>query len=93
VTNATLNSCTGFGGYHSSVWLPAPAPEGTNVAYAVVPQCASTGGTLFAVETSASHEIVESATDPFGTTKSPGAAWSDVDDEHLVWQLVLAAAR
>lgn len=93
VTNATLASCVAFGGYHASVWIPQGGPSGTNVAYAVVPECEGKTGTKLSLEGSTSHQLVEAATDPFGTTNSPGIAWSDVDDDHLVWQALLGGGE
>jgi hypothetical protein len=95
VTNATLLSCQSFGGYHSSVWVPGSGSSspGTSVPYVVIPECAGTAGALFSTETSTSHELIEAATDPFGTTKVPGVAWSDVDTDHLVWQVLLGGGE
>jgi hypothetical protein len=93
VTNATLQSCTSFGGYHSSVLVPEGDAGGTNVAYAVVPECMGKSGYQASMETSTSHELVEAATDPFGTTSTPGVAWSDVDEDHLVWQVLLGGGE
>lgn len=67
----------GVGGYHESVTV-----NGKEVAYAIVPQCASSK--LDVTTLSASHELAEAATDPY-PNKSP--AWVGFDDAHLSWEL------
>jgi hypothetical protein len=64
----------GVGGYHDSVNV-----NGTNVAYAVIPQCHD----LQESTLSASHELAEAATDPYPRS-SPGFA--HFDDDHLAWE-------
>jgi hypothetical protein len=93
VTNATLKSCASFGGYHGSVWIPQGDASGLNVAYVVVPECEGSFGMSTSTQMSSSHELVEAATDPFGTTKIPGTAWSDVDEDHFVWQVLLGGGE
>jgi hypothetical protein len=62
VTKGSAQSCVDFAAYHSSVALS----DGSRSAYAVVPRCASlfnlTG--LDAITAAASHELIESVTDP-----------------------------
>jgi hypothetical protein len=85
-TALTLNgtqSCWQFGGYHESVVV-----DGVSAAYAVIPQCTfSDWTTLQTTTSSASHEIVEAATDP--TPLTPTLAWSGADTQHFFWQIVL----
>jgi hypothetical protein len=62
-------SCTTFGGYHSATSVTPPGGSATQVAYAVLPRC-GLGNGLFPTQLdeltfAASHEIIESATDPF----------------------------
>jgi hypothetical protein len=56
------SSCNEFGGYHNSVTLSPPG-GGSDIAvpYAIVPRCDSAESTT---TISASHEIIEAATDP-----------------------------
>jgi hypothetical protein len=84
-------SCTSFGGYHDNITLDAN--HGTmNVAYAVVPRCASfdmfTG--IDAVTAAASHELIEAATDPY---PSVDPAYSTVDELHFYWQRALGGGE
>lgn len=73
-------SCSSFGGYHTNVVLP----DGTRVAYAVVPRC---GEPALEVTTgAASHEIIEAATDPYNKDL---LAYAYVDDAHASWMFVL----
>jgi len=72
-------SCSQFGGYHSSVPL-----GGVNVPYAVLPDCAAEGETFPAKTQLHSHELVESITDTeigaaTGTTESRPLAWMASD--------------
>ncbi len=76
-------SCQAFGGYHTNVVLP----DGTPVAYAVVPRCDGMGdSTLDTTTSAASHEIVEAVTDPYNK-ENPAFAY--VDDAHASWMFVL----
>jgi hypothetical protein len=79
--NTAAESCTGFGGYHSAIQLS----NGTNVPYAVIPRCSNFDGFtgIDAVTAAASHELVEGATDPFGT------AYSTTDAAHHYWATVV----
>jgi hypothetical protein len=66
ITLQNAASCTGFGGYHSSVAVAGVSiPQ---VAYAVLPECQffgqSSTDVFNQVTTAASHELAESATDP-----------------------------
>ena len=70
----------GIGGYHTNTTV-----NGKQVAYAIVPRCAFGGATtaqqlLDEATQSASHELVEAATDPHPQTD---AAWVGYDDNHL----------
>jgi hypothetical protein len=54
-------SCDTFGAYHNTMVLPNVNDLQSNVAYAIIPRC----GTKESTTTySASHEIIEAATDP-----------------------------
>jgi hypothetical protein len=71
----------GIGGYHFSTALSTQA----NVAYAVVPSC-SAGSQMVTMEESTlsmSHEIIETATDPFSDGALANAGWYGFDTEHL----------
>jgi hypothetical protein len=85
------SSCTSFGGYHSNIQLDAN--HGTmNVAYAVLPRCATFGQLtgLDAVTGAASHELIEASTDPYPQTL---AAYAQVDDAHIYWMSLLGGGE
>ncbi len=64
ITDPALGtSCQDFDGYHAEVQV-GPAAM-TDVAYAVIASCPSQSGALAIEEQTASHEIIETATDPF----------------------------
>jgi hypothetical protein len=77
-TTITLDgtqSCAvgGFSGYHKSAAVTPPGGSQVSAVYAVVPRCTLEGKTLDeAVTFSASHEIIEAATDPFVTDNAVG---------------------
>ena len=79
ITQQSGTSCTEFGGYHFET-----TAGNTPISYAVVPRCGSFGGLngFDVTSFSASHEVLEWATDPFPQT-SP--AYMSVDDDHAVW--------
>jgi hypothetical protein len=63
-----------------------------SVAYAVVPECAQGGkSTLQTTTAAASHEIVESATDPLPFTSSP--AYGGLDGAHLYFGVVVGGGE
>jgi hypothetical protein len=73
-------------GYHTEFSL-----GGVNVPGIVVPSCPNYAGdaTLTGVQAltpTISHEIVESATDPFTTT---APAYFDVDERHTIWSVAI----
>ncbi len=77
---------TGPSGYHTEYTL-----NGTSVAGIVLPACMTYAGdsTLTGVQAltpTISHEIIESATDPFTTTRP---AYFDVDDRHAIWSVAI----
>jgi hypothetical protein len=81
LTSMGQAACQAYSGYHTDL--------GTNpdIAYALVPEGCyqGTGYTLIDNATSsAAHEIVESAVDPF-SNQSP--AWIGFDQDHLAWEL------
>jgi hypothetical protein len=84
ITEQGAQSCQSFGGYHTNITLP----NGTDVAYGVVPRCSNFGGMgpKEATTGSASHEIMEAATDPYNK-QSPAYAY--VDDDHFAFMFVL----
>jgi hypothetical protein len=67
----------GIGGYHSSVVV-----GGTDVAYAVILQC--NGAALDQATSSASHELVEAATDPHPNDIQ---GYYGFDSDHLAWDI------
>jgi hypothetical protein len=71
-------NCDAFGGYHAGL----QDNQGNNLAYGVVPRCPAVPGATAdqTFTSSASHEVVESATDPYN---SP--AWLEADDAHMFW--------
>jgi hypothetical protein len=83
VTNHGQQSCRDFGGYHSSVALS----NGSFVAYAVIPRCPN----LFklsaqdATTATASHEILEAATDPY--FENQHGAWGALDPADIGWSV------
>jgi hypothetical protein len=80
----TSQSCVDFGGYHSNITLDA-AHGNQNVAYAVIPRCADFGGMtgIDAVTATASHELIEAATDPYPQSNTPG--YAQPDQSHFYW--------
>ncbi|MGZ3422584.1 MAG: hypothetical protein ACXWUG_15030 [Polyangiales bacterium] len=68
----TIESCSGFGGFHKNFSLG----DGTKVAYAVMVDC---GGDITGTT---SHEFIEAATDPFPVGDP---AYQQADDDHLVY--------
>jgi hypothetical protein len=81
ITFQGQQSCQVFGGYHKSAQV-----AGHQVAYAVVPRC----GNLDMTTGSASHEMVEAATDPDPLVDP---AYVQVDEGNFVWQLVLGGGE
>ena len=86
VTLQSIQSCTGFGGYHS---------ETNGVIYAEVNGCASYGAKLAPGETVTgiddatgltTHELFEAVTDPFVKTNPK---YATIDQTHTAWQLFL----
>jgi hypothetical protein len=79
-------SCQYFGGYHNETSV-----QGQHVAYAVVPRCQYPGMSALSTTTSsASHELIEAATDPYPQT-SP--AYAVVDDTDIYWLDALGAGE
>jgi hypothetical protein len=79
ITAGGATSCDGFGGYHKSV-----AANLKNVAYAVIPRCASLSGLtgIDVVTAGTSHEAIEAALNPF---PKAAPAYDSVDAQHIVW--------
>jgi hypothetical protein len=67
-------SCTNFGAYHTDVLLPS----GVDVAYAVMPRCASYRGWVGLDEMTlgTGHELAEASTDPYPVN---WPAYDDID--------------
>jgi hypothetical protein len=87
ITFQGLQSCFTMGAYHNSFALGG----GSNVAYAVVPECAVSGkSTLQATTSAASHELIEAATDPLPLS---GPAYASVDDAHRYFQVLLGGGE
>jgi hypothetical protein len=63
-------SCSGYGGYHASLTMTAPgASAPTTFPYVIVPRCYEGADEL---TLAASHELIETATDPFSTAERVG---------------------
>ncbi len=93
-TSITLQgsqSCQTFGGYHANITLDA-AHGSIDVAYAVVPRCPNFAGmnTMDATTGSASHEMIEAATDPYPFTNP---AYADVDTQDFYWARALGGGE
>ncbi len=91
ITDASLGtSCTGFHGFHDNVTLG----NGTEVAYAIVPRCASfpedpsaTGINYISAITS--HEVIEALTDPFvENSRLNGLGYFETDSDHLAFSML-----
>ncbi len=65
----------GIGGYHDSVKVDIKS-----VAYAIVPRC---GSSFESVTVTASHELVEAASDPYPRSRP---AWTGFRSEDLAWE-------
>ncbi|MGZ5969088.1 MAG: hypothetical protein ACXWP4_15550 [Polyangiales bacterium] len=83
-------SCESFGGYHSDT--PVKVGDTTaNYAFAVLPTCdkfAALKG-IDGLTGALSHEWAEAVTDPFPSTNSGAdSAYSGVDNEHVIWNLL-----
>jgi hypothetical protein len=91
ITLQGSTSCQTFGGYHANITLDA-AHGSNDVAYAVVPRCANFAGmnTMDATTGSASHEMIEAATDPYPFTNP---AYADVDDQDIYWARALGGGE
>jgi hypothetical protein len=80
------NCCSSFLGYHFEA--PFTAPATGSAPYAVVCHCAAQQGDMFTplefVTTTVSHEMVESATDPFPNSNT---AFGQTDDNDAIWSL------
>jgi hypothetical protein len=80
-------SCDGFGGYHNAMRSQS---TGLTFTYAVVVECAPpTGLTLLQEATlAASHEIIESATDPVASSTVRGFYLNVDDPAYLPWNAI-----
>ncbi len=87
-------SCVDFGGYHQNIQLDMNH-QFMNVAYAVIPRCATFGKLtgLDVLTGAGSHEFAEAVTDPFPTSTSVNPAYGQVDDAHLYWEFFLGGGE
>lgn len=85
------HSCTEFGGYHSNITLDG-AHGNMDVAYAVMPHCNGFGGQteMETMTSTASHEYLEAATDPYPQTNP---AYAQVDNAHIYWLFALGGGE
>ena len=86
VTYAGKTGCNGFNAYHGEL-----DAAGTRVGFATLPRCTSTDPLLPTQDLltkSASHEILEWATDPFPMTDR---AWHSVVPDSAAWALAFSA--
>jgi hypothetical protein len=85
------SSCTSFGGYHANITLDG-AHNNMDVAYAVLPRCATFGNLsgVDAITAAASHEFAESATDPF---PADNPAYTSLDVHHGYWSRLLGGSE
>ena len=81
VNNNGELSCRDFAGYHGSALLG----NGSVLAYAVIPRC--TGETLGGLTFAVSHELAESATDPYLIS------YNDLNDPYALWVLNLSGGE
>jgi hypothetical protein len=76
--------CGAYGGYHSETRV-----NGVRVPYAIACACAGFNGKettdVTDLTVSASHELIEAATDPYVMSQP---AFSGADDDHAVWTLI-----
>jgi hypothetical protein len=87
ITFNGMQSCFTMGAYHNSFVL-----NGASISYAVIPECSQEGRSLLDTTTSAaSHEIVESVTDPLPLTTT--TAFGGVDPDHLYLQVVMGGGE
>lgn len=92
VTLGGAKGCEQFGGYHGRTSVPGGALQGM-VAYSVVPRCSWDGEDLRLTTNFATHEIVETITDPMGALDpgwqlddTPGSgteAWAAIGGREL----------
>lgn len=81
LTSSGANDCTNEDGYHDELATTA----NPHIVYAVVNEgCRDTQDVVSFTTEVASHEIVESATDPHAETDS---AWTGFDPDHYAWDV------
>jgi hypothetical protein len=75
----------GIAGYHSA--MPAAGDGPPELAYTVIPSCRPHGSPVPQLSTIAmGHELVESATDPYGADRSAAnVGWYGFDDAHFAF--------
>lgn len=83
VTMGGGTSCQSFGAYHGDARLA----DNTPFAYAVMPRCP---GGVTTLTSSASHEFIEAATDPFPQSNP---AYSREDDAHIFWSFATSGGE
>jgi hypothetical protein len=74
-----------FCAYDALGWHGEVTVNGVNVAFAVTLECPSM--TLDVNEETASHEILEAATDPFADAAGDPTGYSGFDADHFAWDL------
>lgn len=90
ITLQGSKSCQEFGGYHAEFSLDA-AHGNMAVPYAVMPRCTYPGETtLDTLTTTASHEYVEAATDPYPYNNP---AFAQTDGNHIYWYFALGGGE
>jgi hypothetical protein len=91
VTYGSVQSCVDFDSYHDDITLDA-AHAGMQVAYVVIPPCASLGDLqgLDATTATESHQLIEAATDPYPLVEP---AYEQIDDAHFYWAMALGGGE
>ena len=91
ITEGNGKSCQSFGGYHSNLTLDKNHGS-KDVAYAVMPRCATFGNLkgIDVITGTSSHEIIEAASDPFPQTNP---AYAQVDANHIAWMFFLGGGE
>jgi hypothetical protein len=82
-------TCQTVGGWHNHTTVTPPGGSATAAVYAVIAECASFpgfGSLLDETTFAASHEIIESATDPT-TGGSPGYYIDRTNQDNVAWEL------
>jgi hypothetical protein len=81
ITLDGAQSCNQFGGYHNAATATS---NGVTYAYAIIPRCSSD---LSELTLSASHELIEAATDPF-ISSNPSNPYSGYGSMSSAWDVL-----